>query len=62
MPSEYYYRQTVDSTLAERIIALEKGQVNEIAFGEGLLEEVVEQAEEEHRLAIQMLEWKPWDS
>lgn len=63
-PTDYYYRQTLEATLRERIRLLNEAPetVVETAFGEGLLEQVVQQAGEEQLLVDSMVEWKPWES
>jgi NADH dehydrogenase (ubiquinone) 1 alpha subcomplex subunit 5 len=62
LPSDYYYRRTLEGTLRGRLAVLsETPATAETVFGEGLLEELVEQAQQELHLVSLMAEWRPWE-
>lgn len=75
LPAECYYGQTLGATLQQRIALLtttsgtRRGQVDdaggdeagEEAFGEGTLEEILEQAVAERELIAKFEAWRPWE-
>lgn len=65
LPADYYYRQSMEGTIKERLSVLEGGDRGqaEAAIGEGLLEEVMEQARAELDLVQTMVResWNPWE-
>lgn len=65
LPADYYYRRSLEETISGRLRLLGEGDraQAEAAMGEGLLEEVIEQARAELAL-IQTAareEWRPWE-
>lgn len=77
LPAECYYGQTFGATLQQRIAFLttrsssgtkagDGGRVDgaeavEEAFGEGTLEEILEQATAERELIAKFEAWRPWE-
>lgn len=66
LPADYYYRQSLEGTLKDRLSLLEGSSDRaraEAAIGEGLLEEVMEQARAELDLVQTMVRegWNPWE-
>lgn len=66
LPVDYGYRNGMLSVLEERNKLLKNESLSdfdlEMKIGEGQLEELIEQAEEEHELFEKLSnEWKPWE-
>lgn len=66
LPPECEYRQSMEAVADERLALLAEPNVSrerfEGAVGEGLVEEVLQQASEELRLIEKMSAWQPWQS
>ncbi|SCV68497.1 BQ2448_618 [Microbotryum intermedium] len=70
MPQGAVYRRSVEATTHDRLQVLDKLggkgsetdlQLVEREIGLGAIEEVMQIAEDEYRLAAKMLEWKAWE-
>lgn len=59
---ECYYRRTLSETVEERLGQLRRGESTE-TWGEGHVEELVEQAKSELAMIQRMVagEWRPWE-
>lgn len=66
LPTDYGYRNGMLSLLEERNKLIKNESLSdfdlEIKMGQGQLEELIEQAEEEHQLFEKLSnDWKPWE-
>ncbi|ANB14054.1 hypothetical protein AWJ20_5010 [Sugiyamaella lignohabitans] len=63
-PTESVYRQSVENLTKARKQIVEENEVGEVIeqkIGAGLIEEILEQAAEEFRLAEYLADQKPWE-
>ncbi len=69
MPADYFYRQQMEAVIGERLEHLDRTAAlpgrgcddDGLLFGEGIPEQVVEQATEELTLVAKMIEWRAWE-
>ena len=65
-PADYAYARGLQALMSERLHWLGRSDVSDVdleaKWGEGQLEEVLEQGEREASLLARMKEWRPWQT